>query len=361
MTVKIKDVAKAANVSIATVSYVLNDSAPVSEETRARVLEAIKQLGYRPNSTARNLKANETRLIGYAWHNVEQGQMNAILDRFIYQMARAVEAHGYHLLTFAPAAYDPTATYDELIRTSRVDGFIVAETDNNDPRLRRLMALDFPFVAFGRANPDWDFPYVDVDGRIGIRCVTEHLLALGHRRIGCIAWPDGSYNGDARLSGYVEALHTANIEFPPAWIARTRNTIDDGTAAALTLLSLPEADRPTAIVALSDVMAIGTISCIEALGLQVGVDVAVTGFDDDPMSAFLRPALTSLHQPIDAVAERTIEMLVTIIAGKPVEDRHVLLQPELLIRQSSDPSAPVLPTASLPIAACRPERDADIN
>src|SRR5260370_39492633 len=108
MAVKIKDVARAADVSIATVSYVLNNSAPGSDDTRQRVLDAIRRLGYRPNSTARNLKASETRLIGYAWHNVQQGQMKPILDRFIYQMARAAESHGYHVLTFTLSPTDPT-------------------------------------------------------------------------------------------------------------------------------------------------------------------------------------------------------------------------------------------------------------
>ncbi len=112
-TVRIKDVAQAASVSIATVSYVLNNSAPVSDETRQRVMEAVNRLGYRPNITARNLKANETRMIGYAWHNVEQDQMNAVLERFIYRMALAAEANGYHVLTFTQSLDNPAQTYKD--------------------------------------------------------------------------------------------------------------------------------------------------------------------------------------------------------------------------------------------------------
>jgi|SRR5579859_431977 len=339
MTVKIKDVAKAANVSIATVSYVLNDSAPVSDETRARVLEAIRKLNYRPNSTARNLKANETRLMGYAWHTTEPGQMNAILDRFVYQTARSAEAHGYHILTFATAPHDPSQAFDELVRTSRVDGFILAETDN--PRLlRHLLALNFPFVAFGRADSEWDFLYVDVDVHAGIRMAVQHLLTLGHQRIGCIAWPSTSHNGEIRLAGYMDTMRAAGIEPCAEWVVRVRNTIDDGFRATNRLLHMPEANRPTALVSLSDVMALGAMSCIEALGLRIGSDVAVTGFDDDPMSAYLHPALTTLHQPIDLIANRVIEMLVAAIAGQPIAERHVLVEPELMVRTSSDPSLP---------------------
>jgi DNA-binding LacI/PurR family transcriptional regulator len=337
MAVKIKDVARAADVSIATVSYVINNSASVSDETRQRVLEAIRILGYRPNSTARNLKASETRLIGYAWHDVKRGQMNAVLDRFLYQMARVAEAQGYHVLTFVQEAADPVRSYENLIHTSRVDGFVLAGTDSNDVRIQRLMAMGFPFVAFGRANDDWDFPCVDVDVQAGIVAVVEHLLALGHRRIACLGWPEGSHNGDERVGGYRRALHNAGITPPAHWIARTLNVINDAAEAAYGLLTLPLDERPTAIVALSDVLAIGAMNCVESLGLRVGEDIAVTGFDDDPMSAFLRPPLTSMHQPIDEVAEQVVTMLMTIISGQPLIDRRVLFEPQLLIRRSSDP------------------------
>lgn len=336
MAVKIKDVARAADVSIATVSYVLNNSAPVSSDTRERVLDAIRRLGYRPNSTARNLKASETRLIGYAWHNVQQGQMKPILDRFIYQMARAAESFGYHVLTFTLSPGDPAAAYDELIRTSRVDGFVVAETDYHGP-IQRLTDLGFPFVVFGRTGPESDFLYADVDVYSGIRMAVEHLLALGHRRIGCIGWPKGSHNGDTRIAGYVHTLRAGEIEPRADWIVRVQNTIGDGFAGAKALLSLPEDERPTAIVSLSDIMATGALQYIEAVGLRAGFDVAITGFDDDPMSAFLRPPLTTLHQPIDEIAVRVAEMLVASIAGQPIPDQHVLFQPTLLIRPSSDP------------------------
>ncbi len=336
MAVKIKDVAHAADVSIATVSYVINNSAPVSDETRARVLDAIRRLGYRPNSTARNLKASETRMIGYAWHDVEQGQMKAVLDRFVYLMARAAESHGYHVLTFTLSPTDPVAAYDELIRTSRVDGFVVAETDRHDP-IRRLMSLGFPFVAFGRMTPESDFLYVDVDVHAGIRMAVEHLLARGHRRIGCIGWAKGSHNGDTRMAGYVQTLRLAGIEPRSEWVVRVPNVIGEGFAGAKALLSLPTPDCPTAIVALSDLMATGAMHYIESIGLHVGTDVAVTGFDDDPMSAFLRPPLTTLHQPIDEIATRVVEMLVANISGQPIADRHILFQPTLMIRPSTDP------------------------
>ncbi len=348
MAVKIKDVAQAADVSIATVSYVLNNSAPVSEETRRRVMDAANRLGYRPNSTARNLKASETRIIGYAWHNVEQNQMNAVLDRFIYRMAQAAELRGYHVMTFTlptvqGGAGDRAHVYEELIRTSRVDGFIVAETDRNDDRIEHLLKLKFPFVAFGRANPAWDFPFVDVDVKAGVRLAVEHLLALGHRRIACLAWQHGLHNGDERLAGYLETLQAAGIVPCSEWIARLQNVIEDGYAATQTLMALPADIRPTAIVSLSDVMAIGAMRYLESADIRIGYEVALTGFDDDPISAFINPPLTTLHQPIDAIGDKVIEMLIGVITNQPLAEKAVLIEPALIVRGSSDPSATLKP------------------
>jgi len=340
MTVKIKDVAKAASVSVATVSYVLNNSAPVSEETRIRVLNAVKELGYRPNSTARNLKASESRLIGYAWHNVLPGQMNPILDRFIFHLSRAAEARRYHILTFTEDLHDPRRAYEELIHTSRVDGFVLAGTDYDDPRIRSLLDHRFPFVAFGRANPDWDFPFADVDVYAGVQATVAHLVGQGHRRIGCVAWPNGSRNGDIRLSGFLDAIEQAGIDTRPAWIVRARNTIRDGATATAQLLNQSAADRPTAIMAISDVLAIGVMYHLESIGLRIGIDVAVTGFDDDPVSAFLRPALTTVHQPIDLIAAHTLDLLAAVLSNQPIAQRQTLFMPDLVIRASSDPNAP---------------------
>lgn len=338
MAVKIRDVAEASEVSIATVSYVLNNSAPVSEETRRRVLEAVKKLGYRPNITARNLKANETRMIGYAWHNVDPGQTNAVLDRFIYQMALAAEANGYHVLTFTQSPDAPALTYEDLIRTSRVDGFILAGTNQNDERIWRLMELGFPFVSFGRSNDNWDFPYVDVDVRAGIRMAVEHLLSCGHRRIACLGWPTGSPNGDERYGGYCDAMRMAGIMPEQGWVVHVSNLIGEGHEAARRMMSLPPSERPTAIVALSDMLAIGAMSYLEANGLRVGIDVAVTGFDDDPMAGFLHPPLTSVHQPIDEIAGMVIEMLMAVLSGQPIPHHKTLVQPILMVRSSSSKS-----------------------
>ncbi len=333
LNVTIRDVADQAHVSIATVSYVLNNTVPVSAATRERVLDAVAALGYRPNITARNLKASETRMIGYAWHDVPPGQMNTVLDRFIYCMALAAESYGYHVLTFTQPTENVVQTYEELISINRVDGFVISNTGLNDERIRRLMEMGVPFAAFGRANDEWDFPYVDVDGRQGIKTAVEHLLAQGHRRIGVLAWPEGSLSGDARLEGYLDALETAGIKPEPDWIVRTQNAVHDGWQAAQRLMSARK--PPTAVVCVSDMIAIGAMGYIESAGLRAGVDVAITGFDDLPMSEHLRPPLTSLRQPIELLARQVIDLLIAEIAQRRLPEHQILLAPTLIVRASS--------------------------
>ena len=205
-------------------------------------------------------------------------------------MAEAAEAQGYHILTFTHSpTHRPWQAYEELMLTGRVDGFILSETNENDERVRYLLDSGFPFVAFGRANDAWDFPYVDVDGEAGVRMAVEHLLSLGHRRVGLIAWPETSLTGRYRFQGYVKALQAAGIPPDPAWVVRTEHTEAAGRQAMHTLMALPADRRPTGVVAVNDLMAIGAMNALHEAGWTPGEDVAVIGFDDIPTAQYLRP------------------------------------------------------------------------
>jgi DNA-binding LacI/PurR family transcriptional regulator len=195
--------------------------------------------------------------------------------------------------------------------------------------------MGFPFVSFGRANDSWDFPYVDVDGQVGIALTVNHLLERSHERIAFLGWPEGSLSGDSRLEGYQKALEAAGIRPRSDWLIRTQNTVSDGFAGAKQLFGRPEKIRPTAIVCASDMMAIGAMSCAESEGLRIGVDVAVTGFDDHPLTEFLRPPLTTLHQPIDELAQQIVQLLIAEIGKNSIAERQILLAPTLIVRESS--------------------------
>jgi DNA-binding LacI/PurR family transcriptional regulator len=331
----IKDVAREAGVSIATVSYVLNGKiAAISEDTRSRVWSAVRKTGYRPNVTARNLRSSQSRLIGYAWHEVPEEGVNPVLDRFTYALARAAEAAGYHILTFTFPQDNPIPVYDELIRTGRVDGFVIGSTVQDDPRVRFLLDRAFPFVSFGRANQDWDFPWADTDGEAGTRAAVEYLLGLGHRRIAMAAWPEGSLSGEFRVAGYLDGLRRAGIAPVPDYIARGENTEAAGQQALAAWRGLPQ--PPTAVVAVSDLVAIGVMNEAERRGLVIGRDLSVVGFDDSPLAPYLRPALTTLRQPIAEIGAALITMLEEAIKGESADStqRHLLLPPTLVARAS---------------------------
>lgn len=335
----IKDVAREAGVSIATVSYVLNDkNQAISKETRARVWAAVRKTGYRPNVTARNLRSSQSRLLGYAWHEVPAEQSNTVLDRFSYALAQAAEAAGYHMLTFTEPQGDPLPIYDNLIRTARVDGFIVGSTVRDDPRIRFLIDQKFPLVSFGRANEAWDFLWIDTDGEQGVSAAVEYLVGLGHRRIAMAAWPEASLTGSFRVAGYDDGLKRAGIKPNPSWLIRGENDEAAGHDACAAWLDLPAHERPTAVIAITDVVAIGVMHEAERRGLTVGKDLSVIGFDDAPMAAYLRPALTTLRQPISQIGAALVTMLDAVIRGSEPPERQRLIPPTLVLRYSCGPA-----------------------
>lgn len=329
------DVADLAGVAKGTVSYALNGSELIKLETRQKVLDAADALGYRRNIMARNLRTNRAGIVGYSWHVADDpSRMNNLLDQFIYRVTAAAELRSYHLLTFIQPQKDADKVYDELISTNRVDGFILSDIRYDDPRIARLYALNAPFVAFGGMNiTDADFAYVDVDGKQGIELVVDHLLALGHERIGLINWHPGLPVGDIREEGYRDALHRAGITVEPDWVGYTPNILR--SAAETTERVLTSKHAPTALICTNDVMAFGAKSYLDDAGLVMGEDVALTGYDDDPTAQFL--GITSVRQPIDAVANTLFEILLGEIDRSPVAERQVVMLPELVVRGSTSP------------------------
>jgi DNA-binding LacI/PurR family transcriptional regulator len=334
--VTIKDVADHVGVSYQTVSKVLNNIGQVSKETEERIWDAVQSLGYRPNHPARSLRSRRTKMIGYAWPLSPPNQINPILDQFLQSMLRTAKRAGYYILCFPHRKdEDMIDSYLELIGTNRVDGFVVSEVEFDDRRVPFLLEHEIPFVAFGRSNPEWDFPYVDVDGTRGIYLVTKHLLDNGHRRIAFLGWPESSRVGCDRFHGYVQALEEAGIPLNTEWIKRGEGEYAFGDEATADLLETQTTERVTAIIALNDAMAIGAMHAVELKGLQVGVDIAITGFDDSPMVHCLAPPLTSVRQPVWTLGQRVITMLLNLLEGEEPEERKVIFPPELVVRESS--------------------------
>ena len=334
--VSIKDVAVRAGVSYQTVSKVLNGELKVSPATEARISASVKELGYRPNHSARTLRTQRSQMIGYSWSSSETEQLNHIVHMFLTGVVSEAEAAGHHVLPFPyRSGEDQVAGYRELIDAGRVDGFVLSSVMYDDPRILFLVERGFPFVAFGRSGRDDAFPYVDVDGAAGLRLATEHLLVHGHQRIGVLAWAAATRVGDDRLSGYTAALLAAGVPVNPELIGRGEADFESGYAAVECWLKWPKAKRPTAVVAMSDLMAIGAMHAAQDAGCTIGRDFAVAGFDDVPMAQYLQPPLTSVRQPIRQAGHLCVDLLVALLTGLPMAERHILLQPELVIRAST--------------------------
>ena len=336
--VTVKEVAAAAGVSYQTVSKVINNRIQVSKETEQRIWDAVNSLGYKPNYVARSLRSQHAFTIGYSWPPSPEDQPNPILDHFLQSMFLAAEAQGYYLLSFPyhEESKRHLETYNELIDTGRVDGFVLSSIEYNDPRVQLLMERKFPFVAFGRSNPELSFPWIDVDGGQGIYQEAEHIIAQGHTKIGVLGWPEDSRVGNNRISGYFDVMHERGLEVKPEWIRRGQGCFDFGYQATLELLDLPESIRPTALITMNDMMAVGAIQAAKYRGISVGKEFAVGGFDDYPMVQYIDPPLTTLRQPIVEVGRQIISMLLEIIHGEEwVAPRNVLLNPELVIKGST--------------------------
>lgn len=335
MTVRIKDVAEAAGVSVATVSYVLNGTKRVSPEVEQRVREAARVLNYLPNAAARNLRRSENRIIGYELSVPDSKDPASFMQDFAYRLVLTAAKAGYHLITFATSAvHGRLNAYEQLIASERVDGFVIANTNWHDERIAYLLGKDVPFVAFGRTGNPTKFAYVDIDGAYGLRQVVLHLLERGHRRIAFIGWEEGSFSGDNRYEGYHQQLSEVGISLPPDYVQRVPNQIESGYQAAAILMQQPM--PPTAIACVSDVLAIGANQYLAQQGYVVGSDIAITGFDDIPLASYVSPPLTTVLQPLDLIESRLMAILLGELDRQPVSQRQTVIKPELIIRESTD-------------------------
>ncbi|HTX78162.1 MAG TPA: LacI family DNA-binding transcriptional regulator, partial [Longilinea sp.] len=316
----------------------------VSPQTEERIWKAARELGYHPNFIARSLRAQRSGMIGFSWEPTPPDQANQIYNEFMESIIHYSENAGFHILAFPYKPGDEWINaYRDLIDTNRVDGFILSSVEYDDKRIKFLQEQTFPFVAFGRSNPEWHFPFVDVDGAAGMRLVVEHLVGMGHRRIALLNWSETKSTsvGKKRMAGCMEALQKAGIEVQTGWIARGEGDFPFAYQTSMQWLDVPHAQRPTAIIAFSDIMAIGAMNAALSLGVRVGTDLAITGFDDSPLTQYTVPSLTSVHQPIWEVGRITAEMFQGILNDAPPENQSVLLQPTLIIRDSSSHPARV--------------------
>lgn len=324
----IVDVARAAGVSISTVSRVLNDRGDVSPRARDAVRAALATTRYTASPIARSLVGARTRLIGLHARRLTDDYTGAL----IHGILEFTEAAGYGLLILATGPDGATPT-GPLIETLP-DGLLVLSPLVDEAPEPGPRAGGRPVVLIEQRGTGRDVG-VTATHRVGEAEATRHLVALGHRRIGFVAGTPIHSTSRERLDGFRDALAEAGIRFDPGLVAPGWNDRDSGLAAGRRLLALP--DRPTAIVASNDLEAVGVLGAAREAGLRVPDDLSVVGFDDLPLARHTHPPLTTVHQPLAAMGRRAAEMLIGWVEGAEPVPSRVVLPTRLVVRESSGP------------------------
>ena len=330
--VKIEDVARAAGVSVATVSRVLNEQGGVLPETQEKVRKVVETLHYEPNLSARNLRKNESRIILILAPNFSNPYYSNVLSG-ICDVSRNL---GYSTLMYN--TYDSNALDESLVTSlfqkNRADGMITLAV-NKDDRWLAKYAGKYPLVQCSEYVEDAVLPHISVNNRLAAKESVAHLIAQGHTKIGIVTSANRYLSSANRLRGYLDALEAAGIERDDALIAcaSADYSFASGKQAARDLLSLPE--PPSAIFCVSDILALGVIAAAGKMGLQVPWDLSVTGFDDVDYTTMFHPYLSTVAVPCYELGRSSMLLLYDHILQKPGAQQEVYLPHQIVLRETT--------------------------
>jgi len=329
-------VAEHAGVSIATVSRTLAGSRKVSSATRQRVMQAIEDLNFEPNPSARRLAYMKTETIALVFPDIS-GPFYSTVIRGVEQEAGR---HDHNVLIYGTHGKEGSGRYLRTL-SSKVDGLIIMARSVDEDSLWSLERQGVPFVLLGHSNGQLQCSTISVDNDAGAYKAAAHLLGHGHQRIGVITGPENSPDNRGRLQGYQKALLDAGISLHPNMVIPGNFKYEEGQIAINRLLE--SNPRPTAVLAANDEMAIGAIDAARQRGLRVPDDLAVIGFDDIQMSALTHPSLTTVRQPMQLLGEEAVKLLFDRLNNSNGMPRHEVLDTKLVVRQSCGcpiPSSP---------------------
>jgi LacI family transcriptional regulator, galactose operon repressor len=334
---RLADVAARAGVGTSIASRVLNrdPTVGVRPETRTRILEAAEELNYRPNAAARGLKSQRTTTIGLVIPNLAY----PVNSEIIHGAERAASEAGYVLLIAdAEEFMQAGQAYHRLLLEGRVDGLLLASASTAEPMLRDILNTDLPLILVNRRAASLA-PSVTVDDALGMRLGVEHLIELGHTRIGYVSGPRDADTAQRRLEGFVGALGDAGLSAWPDRIVESSFDEAGGYAACEELLKRwPE--RPTAVTVWSVGAAIGVLAALASSGIRVPEDMSVVAFHHAPLAAYVQPPLTTVRMPLAEMAVLGVKALLDRIDGHHVESQVVQTRPTVIVRESTGPPRP---------------------
>ncbi len=334
----ITDVAARADVSIKTVSRVMNNEPGVRADTRDAVLKVMAELNYRPKLSARSLAGARSFLIGLLYYDPSAAFVGGLQQGATLRCREA----GYHLVveSLHDDAPDLAAQVDRMVSALRPDGMILTPPlCDNAHVLRALRASGTPGVLLSPRKDLGDMASVRMDDVHAAEEITSHLIGLGHTRIGFVKGPTSQAASALRHQGYLRALKKHGLAADKALVAAGAFTFDSGVDAARALLALP--DRPTAVFASNDDMALGVLACAARAGLTIPRDLSIAGFDDSPASSLVWPPLTTVRQPMHEMARLAVEMLIAAqkekagAEGEAAAVPHRVVPHEVVVRDST--------------------------
>ncbi|HKJ37504.1 MAG TPA: LacI family DNA-binding transcriptional regulator [Anaerolineales bacterium] len=334
-----KDVAEKAGVSRTTVSLVLNEvkGIQISAETRQKVFDASKELGYVPNAAAQALASRRTKAIGLVLTRTQHHiSTDTFLPKIISGLLTTAKKQNIRILIdWVEPEHDDTA-YFELARTDRIDGMILSTPRLNDNALKALETVDIPTVLMGSITGS-NLPFVDVDNIKSAEKATSYLIGLGHKNIACIANAQPEYTSAiGRVQGYKNALSRLDIPINESLIRYGDFDPESGYESMNSIMR--SGDPFTAVFVASDNVAVGAKSALREANQRIPDDISIIGFDDIPWARYSDPPLTTIQLPAESLAQSACTLLLDSIYGETTDTQHqIILDTELIIRKSCKP------------------------
>ncbi|RBW68555.1 LacI family DNA-binding transcriptional regulator [Bacillus taeanensis] len=332
---KMIDVAKIANVSVATVSRVISQPDRVSKETRQKVLEVIKELNYQPHMIARQFRTKETKTILVVVPDITKAFFSEVLRGIEHTALK----NGYQvILGDTENDIEREREYINLLLKKQVDGMVLL-TARIDKESLEEISNQFPMVLACEYMNGLNIPTVSIDNISSARKLTEHLIQLGHTKIAHITGPINVILSRDRLRGYQQAMLKYDLILDPAFIQEGDFSYESGYNQMLKLLALETI--PTAVFVFNDEMAVGAIAAVKDSGLNVPKDIAVVGFDNVKMSSVYEPRITTIDQPKYKIGKKAMDLLLKLMSGEGLQKKKFVLKDQLIIRESCGAKASV--------------------
>lgn len=328
------DVARHAGVSRTTVSFVLNNvpGMAISEETRQRVLQSARELGYIPDAAARMLASGQSKTLGLIIRNACNMLFDAYVPQILFSLQSIARQHQFRLLVETVDQTDSSDVYTTLAHAKEIDGLIFFNAQAEEPGITQLLDDGYPVVLLD-AYPHPNACSVEIDSVRWSKVAVSHLIQLGHTRIGFINYAaPPSLGAMQRLFGYQAALREANLPFDERLIRFADGSAEGGYTAMRDMLS--SGFLPSALFAGNDTIAIGVLAAIHEAGLRVPQNIAVIGFDDLPIAKWTMPSLTTIRTPALEIGRWCGKLLIQLIRGEVPASRRILVEAELIVRAS---------------------------